>query len=311
VVSFAVTSCWHVPCRRMWPLAMVVCSRHVCYTKDRRATQPSKAGNQTNQISSRWGHPHAHPCTDKQQNHTTHARQQHNKNKAQHTAHRPPRRAPTYTHAPRHAQPSPPPSTARDARQTRGRPTLRATPGHRAPPITPTTQRVTRHHPKSPRTPRTPTCRAATTGHRLKGSASHHTPTHTANARIPHQTRARACATRAPRGHRQRRGPRADRPGRTRPMQCWPQSRLKLPEHTRTSMRQWALAAGSDSQPVGVGDVRRRHGQARQQGLACDACTHGRVCPQNPGVPAAQGHRQLPDGTLDKGALAAAAGVLC
>jgi hypothetical protein len=61
--------------------------RMVCYTKDRRATQPSKAGSQTNQISSRWGHPHAHPCTDEQQNHTTHARQQHNKNKAQHTAH--------------------------------------------------------------------------------------------------------------------------------------------------------------------------------------------------------------------------------
>jgi hypothetical protein len=35
-------------------------------------------------------------------------------------------------------------------------------------------------------------------------------------------------------------------------------------------LRQWALAAGSDSQPVGVGDVRRRHGQARQQGLARD-----------------------------------------
>jgi hypothetical protein len=49
-----------------------------------------KGRHQTNQISTRWGHPHAHPCTDKQ-NHTTHARQQHNKNKAQHTAHRPPR----------------------------------------------------------------------------------------------------------------------------------------------------------------------------------------------------------------------------
>jgi hypothetical protein len=32
------------------------------------------------------------PAQSKQQNHTTHARQQHNKNKAQHTAHRPPRR---------------------------------------------------------------------------------------------------------------------------------------------------------------------------------------------------------------------------
>jgi hypothetical protein len=37
----------------------------------------------------------AHTCTDKQQNHTTHARQQRNKNKVQHTAHRPPRPAPT------------------------------------------------------------------------------------------------------------------------------------------------------------------------------------------------------------------------
>jgi hypothetical protein len=71
-----------------------------------------KGRHQTNQISTRWGHPHAHPCTDKQQNHTTHARQQHNKNKAQHTAHRPPRRAPTYTHAPRHAQPPTPPRPA-------------------------------------------------------------------------------------------------------------------------------------------------------------------------------------------------------
>jgi hypothetical protein len=49
-----------------WPgmaheVHMYVTQCGVCYTKDRRATQPPKAGNQTNQASTRQSRPHAHP----------------------------------------------------------------------------------------------------------------------------------------------------------------------------------------------------------------------------------------------------------